>query len=85
MNVNDAIAGEWSPVPETETVEESGGKKGALPECTAEQFAEFAKEYEGQVRGGKLKAAKVIKTLKIETMLTDTQEMQISAWESERS
>lgn len=64
---------------------ETGKRQPALQECTAEQFAEYAKEYEAQVRGGKLKSAKVIKTLKTETVLTEAQEFQISAWESEGS
>ncbi len=65
-----------------DVVEKQKAEK-TLPGCTAEQFAEFATEYEAKVRGGKLKAAKVIKTLSTTLVLTEEQKLQISVWESE--
>lgn len=82
LNVNDAIAGEWSPVPDApEDAQPSG--KAELLECTDEQFAELAKEYESQVRSGKLKAKKVITALSTTMILTDNQKLTIDSWQQE--
>lgn len=56
---------------------------GELKECTAEQFAELAKEWEPLVRSGKKKAKAIITTAKTSMILTDEQQMQIDAWEKE--
>lgn len=82
LNVNDAIAGEWSPVPDAEDTDATETKK-TMPECTAEQFAGIAKDYESQVRSGKLKAKKVVTTLSTTMILSDEQKFQIDAWQSE--
>ena len=63
--------------------EDAGSGKAEQAECPPEKFAEFAKQYEADVRSGKLKAAKVIKTLNTKVTLTDVQEMQVDAWEKE--
>ncbi len=60
-----------------------GGGKKELPACSADEFKAIADEYEADVRAGKLKAAKVAKTLATTMVLTQEQEFQISAWESE--
>lgn len=61
----------------------TGSARGELQECTAEQFAEYAKEYESDVRSGKLKAKKVIATLSTTTILTEDQKLTIDSWQSE--
>lgn len=63
--------------------EDVGSGKAERPECTAEQFAEFAKECESLVRSGKKKANQVITMAGTTMTLTDGQKMQISAWETE--
>jgi len=54
-----------------------------LPECTQEDFAELAREWEPLVRSGKKKAKAIIATARTSMVLTDEQEMQVHAWESE--
>lgn len=54
-----------------------------IAECTAEEFAELSKEWEPLVRGGKKKAKAIIATARTSMILTDEQQMQISAWEME--
>jgi recombination protein RecT len=53
------------------------------PECTAEQFSELAKEWESVVRSGKKKAKAAIGAMKTKYTLTEAQELQVSAWETE--
>lgn len=79
LTVKDAIEGTWAPVQE----EENHPAPPALPECSPEQFAELAKEWEPLVRSGKKKAKAIISTARTSMTLTDEQEMQISAWETE--
>jgi len=57
--------------------------KPGIKECTADQFAELAKEYESQVRSGKLKAKKVITTLSSAMILTEDQKLTIDSWQQE--
>lgn len=64
---------------------EDASEKKELPECTPDQFAEFAKECETLVRSGKKKAKQVITMASTTMTLTDEQKMQISAWETEGS
>lgn len=80
LNVNDAIAGEWSPV-----VDEQGGAPAekTLPPCTPEEFTEYSKEWEPLVRSGKKKAKFITTTAQTTMTLTDEQKFQIDAWESE--
>lgn len=57
--------------------------KKELQPCTADQFAELAKEYEAQVRSGALKAKKVITTLSTTMILTEDQKLTIDSWQQE--
>lgn len=80
LNVNDAIAGEWSPVvedPETKQEEKT------LPPCTPEEFEEIKKEWESMVRSGKKTAKSAIMTVQKLHMLSEDQQLTISSWESE--
>lgn len=56
---------------------------GGLQECTPEQFADLAKEWEPLVRSGKKTAKSIIITAKTSMILTDEQQFQIDAWEQE--
>lgn len=58
-------------------------EKKALPECTPEQFAELSKEWEPLVRSGKKKAKSIVTTASTSMILTDEQQFQIDAWQSE--
>lgn len=58
------------------------GKK-ELPECTPEQFAELAAEWEFIVRSGKKKASVALSAMRTKYILTEQQEFQVSAWETE--
>ena len=80
LNVNDAIAGEWSPVVEEPEVKQ---EEKALPTCTPEEFVEYSKEWEPLVRSGKKKAKFIITTAQTTMILTDEQKFQIDAWEKE--
>lgn len=60
----------------------SAGKAG-LPECTAEQFAELAKEWETLVRSGKKKAKQAIGAMSTVCRLSEDQQFQIDAWQQE--
>ncbi len=52
-------------------------------ECTPEQFAELAKEWEPLVRSKKKKAKDAISAMKTKYTLTEEQEFQVDAWASE--
>lgn len=82
LNVNDAIAGEWSPVPASEDIPESklDDKK---EECTDEAFAAFASETESLVRSKKISAKKAKISARSLMTLTEAQELTIDSWESE--
>lgn len=62
---------------------EDASEKKVLPECTPEQFAELAKEWEPLVRSGRKKAKSIITTASTSMVLTDEQKFQIDAWEKE--
>ena len=84
LNVNDAIAGEWSPVPDAEVEDQDGkGGKKELPACTPEMFAEFAAESEALVRTKKITAKKATTMASTKMILTEEQKMQIDAWQQE--
>jgi hypothetical protein len=74
----------WKTVMENKA-EQGGAPKGKqdLKECTPEQFTELAKEWAPLVRGGKKKAKAIIATAKTSMVLTEEQQMQITAWEQE--
>ena len=80
LNVNDAIAGEWSPVVADVVPEEK-----TLPECTDAEFAELSKEWEPLVRNGKRTPAFIKTAAKTTMVLTEDQQLQISAWAQEGS
>lgn len=63
--------------------EDAGSGKAELPECTAEQFAELAKEWETLVRSGKKKAKQAIGAMSTVCKLSEDQQFQIDAWEKE--
>lgn len=76
----------WKTVMENKDAQGGSGKpagKSELQECTAEQFAELAKEWEPLVRSGKKKAKAIIATAKTTMVLTEKQQFQIDAWEQE--
>lgn len=62
---------------------EDASKKKALPECTPEQFAELAKEWESLVRSGKKKAKQAITAISTVCVLSEEQQFQVDAWEKE--
>lgn len=57
--------------------------KAPMPECTAEKFAELAKEWEPLVRSGKKKAKQAIGAMNTVCKLSEEQQFQIDAWQSE--
>lgn len=63
--------------------EDAGSGKAELPECTAEQFAELAKEWEPLVRSGKKKAKQAIGAMSTVCKLSEEQQFQIDAWQQE--
>ena len=63
--------------------EDAGSGKAELPECTTEQFAELAKEFEPLVRSGKKKAKQAISAMRTVCKLTEEQQFQIDAWQME--
>lgn len=63
--------------------EDAGSGKAELPEYTAEQFAELSKEWEPLVRSGKKKAKQAIGAMSTVCKLSEDQQFQIDAWESE--
>lgn len=65
--------------------EDAGSGKAELPECTAEQFAELAKEWEPLVRSGKKKAKQAIGAMNTVCKLSEEQQFQIDAWQQEGS
>lgn len=52
-------------------------------ECTAEQFAEMAKDWEAAVRSGKKSAKQAAGAMNTKFTLTQEQEFQVDAWEKE--
>lgn len=60
---------------------ERGGT--SLSECTPEQFAELAKEWESLVRSGKKKAKQAIAAMNTVCILTQEQQFQVDAWQNE--
>lgn len=80
LNVNDAIAGDWSPVPEevdTETGEVN------LPECTAESFDKKKAGWKKIILEGKKSVADLIATIETKELLTAEQKFEIDAWSHE--
>ena len=63
--------------------EEPDTGRGGIAECTKEQFAELAKEWEGIVRSGKKKAKQSIAAISTVCVLSEDQQLQVSAWETE--
>jgi recombination protein RecT len=57
--------------------------KKTIPECTAEQFAKLAAEWESVIRSGKKTAAEALITISKKYTLSDEQQMQVSAWQQE--
>jgi len=68
-------------------VVDMGGNEQSTPsaraECTTEQFAEISAEWESIVRSGKKTAKQAISAIRTVATLTEEQEFQISAWQSE--
>lgn len=79
------IEGEVVVVSNTDPVDTDvgGAGKKVPPECTAEQFAELAKEWEPIVRSGKKKAKNAIGAMSTVCKLTEEQQFQIDAWQQE--
>lgn len=65
--------------------EDAGSGKAEPLECTAEQFGELAKEWEPLVRSGKKKAKQAIGAMSTVCKLSEDQQFQIDAWQSEGS
>ncbi len=57
--------------------------RAEIAECTPEQFAELAKEWEPLVRGKKKTAKQAITAMNTIAKLTDEQQMQVDAWMQE--
>lgn len=66
-----------------ESLPEDGAASNALPVCTAEQFADLAKEWESLVRSGKKKAKQAIGAMSTVCVLSEEQQFQVDAWEKE--
>ena len=63
--------------------EDAGGGKVELPECTAEQFAAMAKEWETLIRSGKKKPTAALAAMRTKYTMTEAQEFQVDAWKAE--
>lgn len=61
----------------------TGNGRTEIVECTAEQFAELAKEWEPLIRSGKKKAKQAISAMSTVCKLSEWQQFQIDAWEKE--
>lgn len=62
---------------------DAGKGKTTLQECTPDQFADMAKEWESLVRSGKKKAKQAIAAMSTVCNLTEEQQFQVDAWQSE--
>ena len=85
LNVNDAIAGEWSPVAETDDAQVSNTESRASEKevCSDDKFAEFTKETEALVRSKKITAKKALTSARSLMTLTPEQEFTIDSWAQE--
>ena len=80
LNVNDAIAGDWSPVPE-EVDTETGEVK--LPECSAESFDKKKTGWKKIILEGKKSVTDLIATIETKELLSAEQKFEIDAWSHE--
>ena len=61
----------------------NSAKDVGLPDCTPENFAELAREWEPLVRSKKKTAKQAITAMSTVCKLSDEQQMQVDAWQSE--
>jgi recombination protein RecT len=81
LNVSDAIAGEWSPMPDAEEVDTGTGEiKKPLPSLTAEEFEKKSKGWRKAVVDGTQTAKDLLITIKTKYTLSMEQENTIDAW-----
>ena len=66
-----------------ESLQEDGAASNELPVCTAEKFADMAKEWEPLVRAKKKTPKQAIGAMNTVCTLTDEQQMQVDAWMQE--
>lgn len=78
VTIENGVIIEMGGMQNTETDEQHG-----LPACTPEQFAELAKEWEPLVRSKKKTAKQAIATISTIHTMTDEQQMQVDAWQTE--
>lgn len=73
---------DWFDAEEGAPTKQPAGKP-ELKECTPEQFAELAKEWESLVRSGKKKPKQAISAMSTACTLTENQQLQVDAWSQE--
>ena len=78
LNLKDAIAGEWSPVPEEQEVQEVQGN--GLPKCTPESFAKQKTSWQAVIISKKKSVNDLIATIETKETLTPEQKMEIAGW-----
>lgn len=81
LNIKDAIAGEWSPVPDS--VDTDTGEV-TLPECTAEDFAKKKANWKKVIQEGKKTVTDLIATIESKETLTPEQKFEIDSWSHEK-